>query len=777
MPEFQEEYFEDEVLEGFYVPSMIKRCWAAELEVLYEFDRICQKYNIMYFANWGTLLAAVRHGGMMPWDDDVDVVMTRNEFERFFTVAQGELPSEYHFVRFETSKTCWQFIINLMNSSSMRFDPDYMERHHGFPYMAGLDIFILDHYCPNEDEAEHWRNTIKRILVAADLLWEERLTGKQLEKELCEIEQITGRKIHRSSNLYDMRMELYIFARNECAKYNGQTTKYVSQMLPWGIFHNRYHLREDYEYVIRVPFENMEISIPLFYNKLLTEKYNNYFYDCKNGYTAHGYPYYEEQRKALGENVDFVPQFHFSRELLKDGGEERIPRIKRISMEYDSYFKQISAQFRSCIHSGRQFEFGGISIEELMDCQSQAITYGQYLEEVKGEGAAAVKILEQYCEAIYRFSEILPQSGFTSDKNDFSLKLHEAAMKIVSDICRLTVELSEYIRSNILDRTTVMFVPYKAKHWQVFHSIWQAAKQDPQCDVYVVPSPYQYIKYDGTPVCSRFEQSGYPKEVAITPYPEFDFEKAGADIIYFQNPYDNYNMAVHVSPQFYSSNLKQNCKKLVYIPYFREDDFVKSDEKQYYNMRYYCTMPGVVNADKIILASEALKLVYVQKLCDFAGEDTKGIWESKILAMGASLYQMPTKEAAAKKLCEQGIVLEPGKWVVYYISISALCEKRQAALEKMDRALECLCQHRENISCVWVMDPAIRQYLDAYDSKLAMEFYKLAEKYKAYIKIVQELRQAGLLADFCDAYYGDPSVLMHKFVQAAKPVMVCNYDA
>ena len=146
MPEFQEEYFEDEVLEGFYVPSMIKRCWAAELEVLYEFDRICQKYNIMYFANWGTLLAAVRHGGMMPWDDDVDVVMTRNEFERFFTVAQGELPSEYHFVRFETSKTCWQFIINLMNSSSMRFDPDYMERHHGFPYMAGLDIFILDHY-------------------------------------------------------------------------------------------------------------------------------------------------------------------------------------------------------------------------------------------------------------------------------------------------------------------------------------------------------------------------------------------------------------------------------------------------------------------------------------------------------------------------------------------------------------------------------------------------------------------------------------------------------
>ena len=71
MLQFPEEYFEDEVRDGFYVPSMIKRAWATELDVLDEVDRICRKYNITYYAEWGTLLGAIRHAGYVPWDDDL----------------------------------------------------------------------------------------------------------------------------------------------------------------------------------------------------------------------------------------------------------------------------------------------------------------------------------------------------------------------------------------------------------------------------------------------------------------------------------------------------------------------------------------------------------------------------------------------------------------------------------------------------------------------------------------------------------------------------------
>ena len=78
-----EEFYEPEVREGFYVPSEMKRYWATMLEVLGHIDRICRKYGLKYFADYGTLIGAIRHGGFIPWDDDIDVSMKREDYERF----------------------------------------------------------------------------------------------------------------------------------------------------------------------------------------------------------------------------------------------------------------------------------------------------------------------------------------------------------------------------------------------------------------------------------------------------------------------------------------------------------------------------------------------------------------------------------------------------------------------------------------------------------------------------------------------------------------------
>lgn len=61
--------------------------------MLIEFDRICQKYGIKYSIESGTLFGAVRDGGFIPWDDDVDVSMTRKEYNKFLSVYQRELYS------------------------------------------------------------------------------------------------------------------------------------------------------------------------------------------------------------------------------------------------------------------------------------------------------------------------------------------------------------------------------------------------------------------------------------------------------------------------------------------------------------------------------------------------------------------------------------------------------------------------------------------------------------------------------------------------------------
>ena len=78
------EFYEDEVIEGFYVPAMLKKAWGAQLSVLEETDRICARHNIPYFADWGSLLASIRHSGYIPWDDDLDISMRRKDYERFF---------------------------------------------------------------------------------------------------------------------------------------------------------------------------------------------------------------------------------------------------------------------------------------------------------------------------------------------------------------------------------------------------------------------------------------------------------------------------------------------------------------------------------------------------------------------------------------------------------------------------------------------------------------------------------------------------------------------
>ena len=90
--QFPYTYFEDEVREGFYISGIIKRAWAAQLEVLEIVDKICQKHNIRWFADCGTLLGAVRHGGYIPWDDDLDICMLRDDYIRFNEIAEQELP-------------------------------------------------------------------------------------------------------------------------------------------------------------------------------------------------------------------------------------------------------------------------------------------------------------------------------------------------------------------------------------------------------------------------------------------------------------------------------------------------------------------------------------------------------------------------------------------------------------------------------------------------------------------------------------------------------------
>ncbi len=112
------------------------------LVILKEFARVCEKHNLRYFLNGGTCLGAIRHKGFIPWDDDVDVMMPREDYEKFLTL-QYEYEGTPYFIQSWKSDPRYTYGFAKLRDSSTTFIEDFYKNHrinHG----VWIDIFPLD---------------------------------------------------------------------------------------------------------------------------------------------------------------------------------------------------------------------------------------------------------------------------------------------------------------------------------------------------------------------------------------------------------------------------------------------------------------------------------------------------------------------------------------------------------------------------------------------------------------------------------------------------------
>ncbi len=131
-----------ENLDDIVDKEMIKKVHKAEKEILDEFVRICKKNNLQYFMIAGTLLGAVRHKGFIPWDDDVDVGMPRDDYEKFVQIAQSELKEKYELDCKETNPKYYLNFIKIRNKNTI-YEQDFQVNYDG-PKGIWIDIFPID---------------------------------------------------------------------------------------------------------------------------------------------------------------------------------------------------------------------------------------------------------------------------------------------------------------------------------------------------------------------------------------------------------------------------------------------------------------------------------------------------------------------------------------------------------------------------------------------------------------------------------------------------------
>jgi len=114
------------------------------LELLCQFTAICEKLGLEYFLVCGSALGAVKYGGFIPWDDDVDVAMKRDDYERFLKEAPHLLPKHMILQNIHTNKAFPLLMTKLVNVDTALIEKGYLQLplHHGI----FLDIFPLDGY-------------------------------------------------------------------------------------------------------------------------------------------------------------------------------------------------------------------------------------------------------------------------------------------------------------------------------------------------------------------------------------------------------------------------------------------------------------------------------------------------------------------------------------------------------------------------------------------------------------------------------------------------------
>lgn len=346
-------FFRDEVREGFYVSSMMKRYWASQLNVLEIVLEICKRNGIKIFVDYGSLLGAVRHNGYIPWDDDMDTVVFRKDIDKLLSCLKNELPEDWVVLESGNVRFLEPFY-RVCNTGVFNVSDRFLEYFHGFRYPVGLDIFVLDYMPPSSEEYEVIE-FLYNYIIALD---EDGIPNEQDLKNLAVVQEMFNISIN-GANFKEIKRQLYTVAQAISASYTEVDSNILIKTDGGGYGRLKY-CPEWFDDTIWMPFEYMEVPVPGRYAEILTAEYGDYMRVRKGG-SSHDYPVYKKNEVEFEHITGLDFSYHPLKSLvLQQKSRNPVDCENKVIffLPYDSlYWKYMEPAWKNAIADSRNTVF------------------------------------------------------------------------------------------------------------------------------------------------------------------------------------------------------------------------------------------------------------------------------------------------------------------------------------------------------------------------------------------------------------------------------------
>ena len=264
---------EPEVIDGYEVSADIKQLWSVELEILEEIDRICRKHNIVYFADWGTLLGAVRHKGFIPWDDDIDISMLIDDYEKFAEIVKKELQWPFFYQSIDTEHGFTPYHVKVRKSDTTGATRWEIDNAKSWNKGIFVDIFPLFPITENEVRLKRFRSKLARQRKLLHVVGRNNLNKRLGQNKILSV----------VLRLYDYKRicQAFIDLCKTGGLKKGEETTTISAT-SFRSDNDKYIAKKEwFSSTVDLPFMDRTIPVPTGYKERLSSLYGDYMKPVK----------------------------------------------------------------------------------------------------------------------------------------------------------------------------------------------------------------------------------------------------------------------------------------------------------------------------------------------------------------------------------------------------------------------------------------------------------------------------------------------------------------